>query len=146
MTENTPPSGMTPNRPYLLRAIYDWISDNGLTPYVLVDATQAGVDVPQQSIKDGQIVLNLAVQAVKNLDLGDDRISFSARFGGVSRQIVVPMQALLAIYAQENGQGMMFPVEEDNGPPPDGTSADDTAPADDKKPERRSGAHLRVVK
>lgn len=145
MSQTVPPDGMTPNRPYLLRAIYDWISDNGLTPYVLVDATQSGVDVPQQSIKDGQIVLNLAMQAVKDLDLGDERVSFSARFGGVSRQVLVPMNAVLAIYAQENGQGMMFPVEED-GPPPDGSPDTEAATTDEKKPERRSGAHLRVVK
>lgn len=144
MSQNEQSTGMTSNRPYLLRAIYDWISDNGLTPYVLVDATQAGVQVPQQSVKDGQIVLNIAMRAVRNLDLGDDRVSFQARFGGVPQQVYFPMQAALAIYAQENGQGMMFPAEENDAPPPDEPPSHEEEAAEDKPPRR--GSHLRVVK
>ena len=82
---------MTSNRPYLVRAMYDWICDNGLTPYVLVDARLPGVRVPTQAIKDGQVVLNVAVRAVTELELGNDRIRFLARFGGVSQQVDVPL-------------------------------------------------------
>ncbi len=144
---------MSSNRPYLLRAIYDWISDNSLTPYVLVDATADGVKVPAQVIKNGQVVLNLAMRAVANLDLGNEWISFQARFSGASQQIHVPVSAVLALYAQENGQGMMFPAEEEGGdhpsPPvagPDGTPpAPVTDPGDGEKP-KRGAPHLRVVK
>ncbi|MET4570936.1 stringent starvation protein B [Rhodanobacter soli] len=143
---------MTTNRPYLLRAIYDWISDNNLTPYVLVDAGFAGVRVPPQVVKNGQVVLNLAMRAVANLDLGNEWISFQARFSGVSQAIQIPVQAVLALYAQENGQGMMFPAEEEGGDtPPPAPGPDDTTPApgaDDAggdKP-KRSTPHLRVVK
>ncbi len=142
---------MSSNRPYLLRAIYDWISDNNLTPYVLVDAGFAGVRVPPQVIKNGQVVLNLAMRAVANLDLGNEWISFQARFSGVSHSIQIPVQAVLALYAQENGQGMMFPADEEGGdmPPPSAPEPDDTRPAptaaDDDKP-KRGAPHLRVVK
>jgi len=141
---------MSSNRPYLLRAIYDWISDNDLTPYVLVDANVAGVKVPPQVIKNGQVVLNLAMRAVANLELGNDWVSFQARFSGVSQSIRLPVQAILALYAQENGQGMMFPVEEEGGdtPPPAGSDEATDKPAgddDDDKP-RRGAPHLRVVK
>jgi stringent starvation protein B len=103
---------MTSNRPYLLRAVYDWISDNGLTPYVLVDAALPGVRVPAHTIRDGRVVLNLAMRAVANLELGNERICCLARFGGVSHAIDVPIEAVMAVYAHENGQGMMFPREE----------------------------------
>lgn len=143
---------MSSNRPYLLRAIYDWISDNNLTPYVLVDAGFAGVRVPPQVVKNGQVVLNLAMRAVANLDLGNEWISFQARFSGVSHAIQIPVQAVLALYAQENGQGMMFPAEEEGGDtPPSAPGPDDTssAPGADNaggdKP-KRSTPHLRVVK
>jgi stringent starvation protein B len=145
--------GMTSNRPYLLRAVYDWVCDNNLTPYVLVDAMREGVRVPPQVIKDGQVVLNIAMQAVANLDLGNDNIRFSARFSGVSQNIIIPVQAVLAIYAQENGQGMMFPAgeEDDAQPPPTGpgTDGDDDnakpSTEDGDKP-RRGAPHLRVIK
>jgi len=142
---------MSSNRPYLLRAIYDWISDNDLTPYVLIDASVAGVRVPPQVIKNGQVVLNLAMRAVANLDLGNDWISFQARFSGVSQSIQIPVQAVLALYAQENGQGMMFPADEEGGdtPPPAGPEPDD-APAkqeaDGGDKPKRGAPHLRVVK
>ena len=141
---------MSSNRPYLLRAIYDWISDNNLTPYVLVDATMPGVRVPPQVIKNGQVVLNLAMRAVANLDLGNEWVSFQARFSGASQSIQIPVKAILALYAQENGQGMMFPADEEGGdtPPPSAPEPDDTPPApaaDDEKP-KRGAPHLRVVK
>ena len=143
---------MTSNRPYLLRAIYDWISDNELTPYILVDATFAGVRVPPQVIKNGQVVLNLAMRAVANLDLGNDWISFQARFSGVSQSIQIPVLAVLALYAQENGQGMMFPADEEGGdPPPSAPEPDDSTPGTGGAEEaaskpKRSAPHLRVVK
>ncbi len=143
---------MSSNRPYLLRAIYDWISSNSLTPYVLVDASFAGVRVPPQVVKNGQVVLNLAMRAVQNLDLGNDWISFQARFSGVSQTIQIPVLAVLALYAQENGQGMMFPADEEGGdvPPPSVPEPDETAPitgADEGGDKPRRGApHLRVVK
>ena len=132
---------MTSNRPYLVRAMYDWICDNGLTPYLLVDARQRGVRVPTHAVKDGQIVLNVAVRAVADLELGNDRVRFNARFGGVSQQVDVPVSAVLAIYAQENGQGMMLPVEsqDDATPPPP------EPPIEPDKPVRK-GPGLRIVK
>ena len=136
---------MTSNRPYLLRAIYEWISDNGLTPYLLVDARQGNVRVPQHAIKDGQVVLNVAMRAVAELQLGLDAVSFAARFNGVSQQVWVPMQAVLAIYAQENGQGMMFPPEAAPAVEP---VADAEAAREDPEPGKppRKGPQLRVVK
>ncbi|MGC1549702.1 MAG: ClpXP protease specificity-enhancing factor [Rhodanobacter sp.] len=140
---------MSSNRPYLLRAIYDWISDNQLTPYMLVDATRDGVRVPPQVVKDGQVVLNLAMRAVANLDLGNEWISFQARFSGVSQSIHIPVQAVLALYAQENGQGMMFPADE-SGDTPTTPPSDDVPPTPPADPAgdkpRRSGSHLRVIK
>lgn len=105
-------STFTPTRPYLARAIYEWICDNQLTPYLLVDATQPYTEVPQQFVKDGQIVLNLAPHAVHQLQMSNESISFSARFGGVSKDIYIPISAVLGIYARENGQGLFFEPSE----------------------------------
>ncbi|WP_254063437.1 ClpXP protease specificity-enhancing factor [Rhodanobacter sp. L36] len=143
-------TSMSSNRPYLLRAIYDWISDNNLTPYVLVDAGFEGVRVPPQVIKNGQVVLNLAMRAVANLDLGNEWISFQARFSGVSQAIHIPVQSVLALYAQENGQGMMFPADESGDTPPSPASepGDEPPPRNDgggDKP-KRGAPFLRVVK
>jgi stringent starvation protein B len=147
MTEQLPP--MSSNRPYLLRAIYDWITDNQLTPYVLIDASIEGVRVPPQVIKNGQVVLNLAMRAVANLELGNDYISFQARFSGVSQAIRVPVQAVLALYAQENGQGMMFPTEDGDTPPPGPGSEPENpeSPSSSEGTDKpRRSPHLRVVK
>lgn len=103
---------LTPTRPYLARAIYEWICDNHLTPYLLVDATAANTSVPSEHVQDGQIVLNIVPHAVHALHMSNDAISFSARFGGVSRDIYVPFAALLGIYARENGQGLFFDPSE----------------------------------
>lgn len=100
---------MTSHRPYLLRALYEWISDNGMTPHLLVDAARPGVQVPIHAVKDGKIVLNVAERAVSTLEMGNDEIRFSARFGGVSQLVSVPIPAVLAIYARETGQGMALP-------------------------------------
>ena len=109
---------MTSSRPYLIRAFYDWIVDNGLTPQLVVNATVDGVAVPQDLVKDGKIVLNVATRAIRNLDLGNELIRFGARFSGSPFSVGVPTQAVLAIYAAENGVGMAFQEEQDAGPPP----------------------------
>lgn len=103
---------LTPTRPYLARAIYQWICDNNLTPYLLVDATLPRVMVPRQHIKDGQIVLNIAPHAVGQFEMSDEAIYFHARFGGVSQELYVPMAAVIGIYSRENGQGLFFDPSE----------------------------------
>jgi len=109
---------MTPSRPYLIRALYDWIVDNNLTPYLLVDAANDEVVVPEQYIQDGKIILNVSPSAVRDLNLGNESIGFNARFSGNPMDVYVPANAVLAIYAKENGQGMVF-NEEDDGTPPE---------------------------
>ncbi|PAU75660.1 ClpXP protease specificity-enhancing factor [Halomonas salipaludis] len=99
---------MLSSRPYLARALYQWLLDNDQTPYIVVDAEHAGVAVPSQFVQNGQIVLNVAPTAVRDLMMENDAITFSARFGGQPMQVVVPSQALIALYARENGVGMVF--------------------------------------
>ena len=115
---------MTPSRPYLLRAFYEWIADNALTAYIVVDAEIPGVDVPSQYVEDGRIVLNIAPGAVRDLSLENDHLSFQARFSGIPHTIFVPMKAITAVYAKENGRGMVFKEEdfEEEDPPPSGGS------------------------
>jgi stringent starvation protein B len=103
---------MTSSKPYLVRALYQWILDNGNTPYILVDTASDQVSIPDGIANDGKVVLNLAPAAIQNLEMTNSQISFSARFNGVAEQIFVPVSSLLAIYARENGEGMMFPAEE----------------------------------
>ncbi|CAM2944983.1 ClpXP protease specificity-enhancing factor [Vibrio mytili] len=103
---------MTARRPYMLRAFYDWLVDNDLTPHLVVDATMPGVRVPTEFIQDGQIILNIAPRAVGNLELGNDAITFHARFSGRPHSVIVPVYAVQAIYARENGAGTMFEPEE----------------------------------
>lgn len=129
---------MSSNRPYLIRGLYEWITDNGLTPHILADATFDGVEVPAEAIKDGKVVLNVAGCAVSNLELGNEYIMFKARFSGVSYPVSIPVDAVLAVYARENGQGMLFPTE-DKEPPPDGDGGGN-GERDRKRP------HLKVVK
>lgn len=102
---------MTSHRPYLLRALYEWIADNGMTPHLLVDATRPGVRVPQHTVKEGRVVLNVAERAVARLQMDNEAVAFTARFGGVSHPVLVPVGAVLAIYARETGQGMALPDE-----------------------------------
>lgn len=161
---------LTPRRPYLLRAFYDWLLDNQLTPHLVVDINLPGVMVPLEYARDGQIVLNIAPRAVGNLSLGNDEVSFNARFGGVPRQVTVPLAAVLAIYARENGAGTMFepePIYEDageynpeseqagsaetlmsviDGDRPDDSVADDENPDDEPPPRGGGRPSLRVVK
>ncbi|WP_449284214.1 ClpXP protease specificity-enhancing factor [Luteimonas qiangzhengi] len=148
--ENFP--AMTSHRPYLLRALYEWIADNGMTPHLLVDAEQPGVRVPAHTVKDGKVVLNVAERAVVRLQLDNDSVRFSARFGGVSHPVDVPMAAVVAIYARETGQGMVLPEDvggpqpdPDGNPPPspDGDGNGDGPGAEPTSPKR---GHLRVVK
>ena len=127
---------MTPNRPYLLRALYAWISENRMTPHILVDAAVEGVDVPEQAVQKGKVILNIDQAAVHDLDMANEWLSFNARFSGRRYEVKVPLEAVLAIYAKENGQGMMFAQEEGNMPPT-GTGPGDTDPP---KP------HLKLVK
>jgi stringent starvation protein B len=160
MTEGTSPR-MTSHRPYLLRALYAWIADNGMTPHLLVDARRSGVQVPAFAVNDGKIVLNVAERAVSGLEMGNDQISFTARFGGVSHHVWIPISAVLAIYARETGQGMALPEDmpgaaasqDDAHAPgdvlaalandhqPDGDDGDDHQP-----PTPRRSGHLRIVK
>ena len=130
---------MTSSRPYMLRAIYQWILDNQCTPYLLVNADSEGVVVPQDFVQDGQIVLNISEVAVAGLNIDNNFVSFSGRFGGVSQDIWVPVGAVLAMYAKENGQGMLFDPDDDLPPP----SPDDDGPDSDDTPKRPS---LKVVK
>ncbi|NKF49511.1 ClpXP protease specificity-enhancing factor [Shewanella sp. WXL01] len=103
---------ITPNRPYLLRAYYEWLMDNHLTPHVVVDAFVPGTEVPQQFVKDGQIVLNIAASAVGNLQMTNEAVEFNARFGGVPQQVYLPLASIVAIYARENGAGTVFDAED----------------------------------
>ncbi len=140
---------MTSHRPYLLRALAEWIADNGMTPHLLVDATLAGVQVPPSAVKEGRVVLNIAQRAVAGLLIDNEAVSFSARFGGVSYPVVVPIPAVLAIYARETGQGMALP--EDAGPtlsPDDDGDEPPTppSPAPGDGDEKGKRSHLRVVK
>lgn len=120
-------STMTPSRPYIMRALYEWIVDNDCTPYLLVDAKRPGVEVPTQYVKDGQIVLNVSPSAVVELLIGNEWISFNGRFGGAPTDILLPVSAVLGIYARENGQGMVFEPEHTpespDDPPADGGGA-----------------------
>ncbi len=131
---------MTSSRPYLVRAIYQWIIDNGMTPHLLVDVSVDGVQVPSEHVQNGKIILNIAPMAITGLVLGDTEITFSARFSGKSQGLYVPIESVLAVYAKENGQGMMF--SEDDGAV-SATDGDDDTDPDPDKPKRPS---LRVVK
>ncbi|OOF46622.1 ClpXP protease specificity-enhancing factor [Rodentibacter trehalosifermentans] len=144
----------SPKRPYLLRAYYNWLVDNDFTPYLVVDATYLGVNVPIEYVQDGQIVLNLSANATGNLQLTNDFIQFNARFKGVSRDLYIPMGAALAIYARENGDGVMFEPEaiydelnlEPDTDQPNGFNEAVTPPkTTKKKTSSKSTAHLRIV-
>ncbi len=146
MSETT---GITPTRPYMVRAIYQWIEDNALTPYLMVDATADDIQIPTEHVQDGRIVLNIASRATGNMSMENDFINFSARFGGVSQDIWVPITAVMGIYAKENQQGMFFdPNEYDNYQPKHDSStltkANHTATA--AKPKRDNKAGLKVLK
>ena len=131
---------MTPSKPYLVRALYEWILDNDSTPYILVDTSSDEVLIPPGIANDGKVVLNLAPSAIENLEMTNEHVSFSARFKGVAENIYCPISSLLAIYARENGEGMMFPAEEsaDNVDQPDDAETSDRA--------KSKGPTLKVIK
>ena len=127
-------SSMTSNKPYMVRAVYDWVLDNACTPHLVLVAEYPGTEVPQDFVRDGQLTLNISPSAVRDLNIGNESVTFNARFGGMPMDIVVPIGAVVAVFAKENGQGMGFEVE----PPEDPIEPDDNS--GDKKPG------LRVVK
>ena len=133
---------MKSRRPYLLRAMHEWISDSQCTPHIVVDAGVAGVEVPRQYVQDGKIVLNISWTATGQLQIGNEELSFNGRFGGASMHVRVPVPAILAIYARETGQGMIFADEPDQPPPAE------TQGAPEAPPPKKSGgrAKLKVVK
>lgn len=131
----------TTPKPYLIRAINEWVLDNGFTPHLLVSAEREGVSVPAEHVQDGKIVLNIHPDAVRDLSLENDYILFSARFSGRSFNIEVPVSAVQAIYARENGEGMSFPEDATPPPPPESSDSDNTSDSPEKK-----GGHLKLVK
>lgn len=138
---------MRSQRPYLLRALYEWIVDSGCTPHLLVDAGWPGLIVPQSAVSDGRVVLNVAPEAVRDFLIGDAEIEVQCRFAGVPHAVVIPVDGVLAIYARENGAGMAFEASESPADEAgrDGDSATDPG-GDDEPPPRGGGGHLRVVK
>jgi stringent starvation protein B len=134
-------SEMESSKPYLLRALHEWILDNGLTPHIIVDIHARDVEVPAGAEQDGKLVLNIAPRAVRHLEMGNELFSFEARFAGTPQRVRVPVAAIVAIYARENGQGMVFAS--------DGASGDDTPDSDSQSgsgDDKRGGPHLRVIK
>lgn len=132
---------MTSSRPYMIRALYEWIVDNGFTPVIMVNASAEGAQLPQQYVNaDGQIILNISPTAVIKLEMGNRAISFNARFGGIPTDVYVPVHSILGIYARENGQGMNFDFE----PPPEDPEPE--PPTTNKKETESRRATLRVVK
>ena len=125
---------MTSSKPYLVRALYEWILDNGATPYILVNTTAPQLRIPPGICSDGKVVLNISPQAVEDLDITNDYLSFSARFNGVAEDVYCPIGSLMAIYARENGEGMMFPAEADDS----GEQASDQG--------KQEGPTLKVIK
>lgn len=137
---------MSSSRPYLVRALYDWILDNASTPYILVNAMADGVEVPQEHVKDGQIILNISPGAVNALQMGNDAIEFHGRFAGIPTRVHVPTLAVLGIYAKENGQGMFFEFESPHSTPPP-RPPEDSSPKGNKGGRAKPGRPpLRVVK
>ncbi|HPB76566.1 MAG TPA: ClpXP protease specificity-enhancing factor [Chromatiaceae bacterium] len=133
---------MTSNRPYLIRALYEWILDNDMTPHLLVDTSRSPTVVPTQFVQDGKIVLNLSPSAVRQLVIGNDEIVFNARFSGRPMDVLVPIAAVMGIYARENGHGMLFPEDEvEAGASP--AAEDEPTPPPQPK---RGKPNLRVVK
>lgn len=146
---------MTSNRPYLLRAFFDWIVDNQCTPHLVVNADFPAVQIPTQFVQDGQIVLNVSPSAVMQFSMDNQQLSFNARFGGQPMQVYVPIGAVLAIYARENGEGTVFTAEEflededDFALQPEPVELVDEPIIDEPespKPDKKKGSHLRVIK
>ena len=140
---------MTSNKPYLIRALYEWLVDNDATPHIMVDTTFADVMIPAGIDKDGQVVLNIATRAVQGLEMENTHIAFTARFSGASQNIYIPIQAVMAIYSMEDGQGMMFAEETSATPPlqPEEPSADKkTLKKDPQEKPKKKKPGLKIVK
>lgn len=133
---------MTQQRPYLLRAMHEWMTDNGLTPHIVVDVNEAQADLPMEHVKDGKLVINVSYSATQNLLIDNESASFAARFGGVSRQLRIPIMAIAGIYARESGQGMIFASE--SAPDAGGAEEGETDSGDGKPATSRPT--LKVIK
>ena len=139
---------MTPSQPYLLRALNEWIGDNGCTPQILVDSAHPDLEIPDSVRSQEKVVLNISSSAVRDLQIDDEYLSFVARFAGVSHGVLVPLEAVQAIYARENGQGMMFP-EAASGESEDGKSeagSDNSAENKTSETDNRGKPNLKVIK
>jgi stringent starvation protein B len=134
---------MLSRRPYLIRALYEWLVDSSELPHLLVDAAVPGADLPEAYVQDGRIVLNVSPTAVQALKLGNDEISFSARFGGTSRTVRFAPAAVVAIYGRDSGLGMMFGPEDDIDTE---SAADRTPPPDDGRPPKSGRPSLKIIK
>ena len=134
---------MTPNRPYIIRALYEWITDNQLTAHLLINAGVAGVEVPERAIQKNKVVLNIDPGAVENLDLGNEWLFFNTRFAGVKEAIRIPIEAVIAVYARENGQGMMFAQDEELDSDSQASIQSDID-GSDENPDRKP--HLTLIK
>jgi len=139
---------MNSSRPYLIRALYEWIVDNDCTPHLLVNAEYPNVQVPQGFVNDGQIVLNVSPSAVRHLHMDNDAVSFEGRFGGIAHTLFLPAAAVLAIYARENGQGMVFDLESPvvDEEPDDEPDPEDDGPSGGEPPRPSGRPSLKVVK
>ena len=139
---------MSSHRPYLLRALVEWINDNGMTPHLMIDAGVPGVQVPASAVKDERVVLNIAERAVMRLHIDNDAVSFTARFSGVSFPVNVPIAAVLAVYARETGQGMALPddIPGAESATPDDDDTPPTTPPEAPPPSGKRPSFLRVVK
>jgi len=148
MNAPLPPAGRSlSRRPYLLRAMHEWMTDSALTPHVIVDAGRPGVEVPTAYVKDGKIVLNLSWTATQHLTLGNEWIEFDARFGGVSHRVRVPVSAVMGVYARETGEGMVFSDGEPEPPPGEAAPGPGGSPPEGgKPPPDRKRPKLAVVK
>jgi len=133
---------MSSSRPYLVRSLYEWILDNDCTPYILVNALDPDVEVPQEYVKDGQIILNISPTAVEQLQIENESLHFDGRFAGMARQVFVSMDAVLGIYAKENGQGMLFDSDSPTPKPP----GDDQKVRTVKKKKASGKPSLKLVK
>ena len=141
---------MTSIKPYFIQALHEWISDNDLTPLAVVDASFAGIRVPEGIVEENKIVLNISYKAAENLQMDDELLTFNARFSGVSSAIIIPMEAVSAVYARENGKGMMFDVEHEDSAR-NGKLVEESQKASDKRANNDSknkpsqNSHLKLV-
>jgi len=137
---------MNSSRPYLVRALYEWIVDNDCTPHLLVNAEVPNVQVPVGYVNDGQIVLNISPSAVRHLHMDNQGVNFEGRFGGIAHSLYVPSEAIMAIYARENGQGMVFEVEPPSAAGDDSSGPDDGGPSGGEPPRPSGRPSLKVIK